>query len=193
MHRRLNILLSIVLISVVFTFLGLMKSDWFRGETVELQPTTTSESEVVGETRGYSDTPTLWNTVTQVPDDAPSIRDDLPTKFLVKIDQKLLRDLVDAEQFSITLPPFEDTSIVLIYSVETLQSGNVAVLGKVDGNRLFDFVATIGANSLNATIGTERGVYNLRGDHKYAWVSPGSSFNHLVASEVPDFLVRSPN
>jgi len=55
-------------------------------------------------------------------------------------------------------------------------------------------VMTISQSSTFATIGTEQGVYNLRGDASVAWIAPARAFNHHVDPSIPDYrLPKQPD
>ncbi|MFN3235534.1 MAG: hypothetical protein ACE37D_00585 [Pseudomonadales bacterium] len=131
----------------------------------------------------------LWQVLDEIPENAPKIREDVPEKHLVKLDSNALRNLQKGMSARISIPGLREPVEVTVTSVEVLSSGNTSILGKINENPLLDFVATIGENATYATIGTEAGVYNLRGNRELAWIAPGRAFNHHVDPRIPDFVI----
>lgn len=131
----------------------------------------------------------LWQAMDEVPANAPKIRHDVPEKHLVRLDPDALRNLRQGMRVAIQIPGVGEPLEVAVTNVELLKSGNTSIFGKVDNNQLFDFVATIGVDATYATIGTDVGVFNLRGNRELAWIAPGRAFNHHVDPRIPDFVI----
>ncbi|MGK0260902.1 MAG: hypothetical protein ACI96M_004356 [Candidatus Azotimanducaceae bacterium] len=131
----------------------------------------------------------LWVEVVGIPERMPLIRADIPNKRLIKLNRQKLTNLSAGQTVQVSLPQLRDAVQISIVSVEELASGNLSISGKVDDNSLLDFVMTVSKSSIYATIGTEHGVFNLRGDDALAWIAPGKSFNHHVNPSVLDYRV----
>jgi hypothetical protein len=131
----------------------------------------------------------LWVEVVGIPERMPLIRADIPNKRLIKLNRQKLTNLSAGQTVQVSLPQLRDAVQISIVSVEELASGNLSISGKVDDNSLLDFVMTVSKRSIYATIGTEHGVFNLRGDDVLAWIAPGKSFNHHVNPSVLDYRV----
>lgn len=131
----------------------------------------------------------LWTEIVEIPDTVPAIRADVPDKRLIKLNRVTLSALLVGQEVNIPIPHLKSSVRVSIRTVDKLASGNTSILGKIDGNPLLDFVMTVGEKSTFATIGTEQGVYNLRGDESLAWIAPAKAFNHHVDPKVLDYRV----
>ncbi len=131
----------------------------------------------------------LWQVLHEHPKDVPTIRRDVPQKQLVKLEATAFTSLRQGLKVPLTIPGVDQPLVVTVTNVETLESGNVSISGKVNDNHWLDFVATIGKDAIYATIGTEAGVYNLRGNKELAWIVPGRAFNHHVDPNVLDYVI----
>ena len=134
-----------------------------------------------------SNVPVLMKGMKVIPENAPRIREDIPDKHLLAIETELLLNLKPGARVTLEFPQMEHPVEVLISNATTLASGNISIVGNVNGNEWLGFVLTIGEEALNGTIGTEVGVFNLRGNRNLAWLAPGRAFNHMVDPRIPDF------
>ena len=132
-----------------------------------------------------------WTEIVEIPAVTPAIRADVPDKRLIKLNRESLLALAAGQEVDLPMPHFNSSVRVLIRAVDKLPSGNISILGKIEGNPLLDFVMTVSEKSTFATIGTEQGVFSLRGDESLAWIAPARAFNHHVDPTVLDY--RLPN
>ena len=143
-----------------------------------------TESVIVENTR-----PILWHEVTDSNLVPPTIRKDIEDRTLIQLDNETIDLMKPGMTVKLIVPSIEDPLEVEVEQVSQTSSGNLTILGKINGNPWLDFVATFGESSSNATIGTEQGVFNLRGNRDLAWIASGRSFNHLVDTNVPDYRI----
>jgi hypothetical protein len=199
MPRWLNIALAVVILTAALAFIQLGLRDSLEepgaiGSSAFSEATT--KTEIHGrKVHSIKEQPFpefedqalyLWEILMEVPESAPIGRTDVPSRQLVSFDADVIQQLKEGSEIKIELSPIQSAT-VSISSVQILPSGNTSLLGKVNDNEWLDFVATIGEASSNATIGTEEGVFNLRGNRDYAWIAPGRAFNHTVDPSIPDY------
>jgi hypothetical protein len=194
---------SIIILSVLFCALLLVavqvdlgedtgeKSDLVKNEDITEYEVGLKNSVIPPSKDPIFESVSLWTFPSSLPASTPTIRDDAPGKQLVHFNRELLLGLSAGQIAIMAIPHVSDPMEVKINSVEQLKSGNVSIRGKVNGNPLLDFVMTLGERSTFATIGTEEGVFNLRGNLEVAWIAPARAFNHHVDPNVLDYRIPS--
>ncbi|MFT4797910.1 MAG: hypothetical protein ACJAXW_002766 [Candidatus Azotimanducaceae bacterium] len=198
MARAIPTFIVVLIISSMFVVLGQWQSSNKGSEHVEvekaeevasvLKPPLAQSDLSASSTEGDTESE-LWTEIINVPAAPPAIRSDIPRKRLIKLNRESLSALSVGQEVNITIPHLNSSVRVSIRTVDKLASGNISILGKIDGNPLLDFVMTVSEMSTFATIGTEQGVYNLRGDESLAWIAPAKAFNHHVDPAVLDYRV----
>lgn len=126
------------------------------------------------------------------PASAPEIRDDVPGLTLLRYERRGFTNLQVGERIVLSLPGSESEFDVWIESRHRHPSGSLTLNGKVNGKHEHSFVMTIGSNATFATISTESGIYNLRGNRQHLWIASGRSFNHHVDGSVLDYRIADP-
>ena len=204
MARAFPTIISVLIITTIFVVFGQWRLANKVSENIEIEEVEEVEeiapvpnAPLIQLDRSYSTTESvtesgLWIEIAEIPAAAPAIRSDVPDKRLIKLNRELISGLSVGREVDVSIPHLNSTIRVSIGTVAKLTSGNTSILGKVDGNPLLDFVMTVSEKSTFATIGTEQGVFSLRGDETLAWIAPARAFNHHVDPTVPDFRIPKP-
>ena len=87
------------------------------------------------------------------------------------------------------IPQNKQEITVQIDVIKVLPSGNQSISGHALDNHDHGFIMTVGKQSIFATIGTEDGVFNIRGNEDYAWVISSRELNHHLRPEILDYRV----
>lgn len=133
-----------------------------------------------------------WTALSQLPVEKvmPHIRSDIVDKTLVKIDRALIDSWRVDDFVRLPIPQKQKEIVVQIDSIELLPSSNQLIAGHVPGSPNHVFIMTVGKQSIFATIGTEDGVFNLRGNENYAWIISSRELKQHLRPEILDYRVQ---
>ena len=134
---------------------------------------------------------TAWTALSQLPtkEEMPHIRSDIVVKTLVKIERAVIDSWRVEDVVRLSIPQNKQEITVQIDVIKVLPSGNQSISGHALDNHDHGFIMTVGKQSIFATIGTEDGVFNIRGNEDYAWVISSRELNHHLHPEILDYRV----
>ena len=134
---------------------------------------------------------TAWTALSQLPtkEEMPHIRSDIVVKTLVKIERAVIDSWRVEDVVRLSIPQNKQEITVQIDVIKVLPSGNQSISGQALDNHDHGFIMTVGKQSIFATIGTEDGVFNIRGNEDYAWVISSRELNHHLHPEILDYRV----
>jgi hypothetical protein len=134
---------------------------------------------------------TAWTALYQLPtkEEMPHIRSDIVVKTLVKIERAVIDSWRVEDVVRLSIPQNKQEITVQIDVIKVLPSGNQSISGHALDNHDHGFIMTVGKQSIFATIGTEDGVFNIRGNEDYAWVISSRELNHHLHPEILDYRV----
>ena len=134
---------------------------------------------------------TAWTALSQLPtkEEMPHIRSDIVVKTLVKIERAVIESWRVEDVVRLSIPQNKQEITVQIDVIKVLPSGNQSISGHALDNHDHGFIMTVGKQSIFATIGTEDGVFNIRGNEDYAWVISSRELNHHLRPEILDYRV----
>jgi len=134
---------------------------------------------------------TAWTALSQLPtkEEMPHIRSDIVGKTLVKIERAVIDSWRVEDVVRLSIPQNKQEITVQIDVIKVLPSGNQSISGHALDNHDHGFIMTVGKQSIFATIGTEDGVFNIRGNEDYAWVISSRELNHHLHPEILDYRV----
>ena len=122
-------------------------------------------------------------------EEMPHIRSDIVGKTLVKIERAVIESWRVEDVVRLSIPQNKQEITVQIDVIKVLPSGNQSISGHALDNHDHGFIMTVGKQSIFATIGTEDGVFNIRGNEGYAWVISSRELNHHLRPEILDYRV----
>lgn len=134
---------------------------------------------------------TAWTALSQLPtkEEMPHIRSDIVVKTLVKVERAVIDSWRVEDVVRLSIPQNKQEITVQIDVIKVLPSGNQSISGHALDNHDHGFIMTVGKQSIFATIGTEDGVFNIRGNEDYAWVISSRELNHHLHPEILDYRV----
>ena len=134
---------------------------------------------------------TAWTALSQLPtkEEMPHIRSDIVVKTLVKVERAVIDSWRVEDVVRLSIPQNKQEITVQIDVIKVLPSGNQSISGHALDNHDHGFIMTVGKQSIFATIGTEDGVFNIRGNEDYAWVISSRELNHHLRPEILDYRV----
>ena len=134
---------------------------------------------------------TAWTALSQLPtkEEMPHIRSDIVVKTLGNIERAVIDSWRVEDVVRLSIPQNKQEITVQIDVIKVLPSGNQSISGHALDNHDHGFIMTVGKQSIFATIGTEDGVFNIRGNEDYAWVISSRELNHHLHPEILDYRV----
>lgn len=113
--------------------------------------------------------------------------DGIPTH-LLHFDRAALEQLSGGDRITVELPEMGLLDVDL-HTVEPLTPQIMSLRGHVEGDRRFSLVLTVDERLVFGTLGTEQGVFNLRGSGTRLEIARARDLARLADHSEPDYVV----
>ncbi len=121
---------------------------------------------------------------------APKIRGDVQNAKLAEFDRIKIASLQKGDVMQILIPQLNRRYAIQVTGVSVTTNGNRVISGRIDGTPNSS-IFTLGAKSLFATVGTPDGIFNVSGNHTYAWIVEARELNRHVDSGEKDYVIAN--
>jgi hypothetical protein len=122
----------------------------------------------------------------------PTRRADISEATLISLNFEFMADIKVGDKITIPIPQVEELLYYQVDKVVLHSSGSRSWHAhSVDNSRL-SFVLTSGSHSTFATVITNSGVFNVKGNKQLAWVVSSSELNRQIDPMAEDYFVVEP-